>query len=152
MPINAAGQAHRGARGIGVAAPSAELQTISVLPGAPETIRPACMRPADPPATIGSSLLLRRACQTLDTNGISNGVYEPGLSGEIIMEMYEVQLCRRGRWDQQHWRVVAARDEGEAAYKVTGERLRKEGERRKIRVRVIKLGNRIPPATVFYAA
>jgi hypothetical protein len=69
-----------------------------------------------------------------------------------MMEMYEVQLCRRGRWDQQHWRVVAARDEGEAAYKVTGERLRREGERRKIRVRVIKLGNGSPPATVFYAA
>ena len=72
--------------------------------------------------------------------------------GEIIMEVYEVQLCRRGHWDQQQWRVVAARDEFEAAYKVTGEHLRKEGEPRKIRVRVVRLGNGSPPATLFYAA
>jgi hypothetical protein len=68
------------------------------------------------------------------------------------MEVYEVQLCRRGHWDQQHWRVVAARDEGEAAYKVTGEHLRKEGDPKKIRVRVVRLGNGSPPATLFYAA
>jgi hypothetical protein len=72
--------------------------------------------------------------------------------GEIIVEIYEVQLCRRGRWEQQHWRVVAARDEGEAAYKVTGEHLRKEGDPKKIRVRVVRLGNGSPPATLFYAA
>jgi len=72
--------------------------------------------------------------------------------GESSMEVYEVQLCRRGRWDQQHLRVVAARDEGEAAYKVTGEQLRKEGEPGKIRVRVVRLGNGSPPPTLFYAA
>jgi hypothetical protein len=72
------------------------------------------------------------------------------VSGEIFMELYEVQLCRQGRWDQQRWRVVAARDEDEAAYKVTGERLSKEGERRKIRVRVLRLGNGSPPPTLFY--
>jgi hypothetical protein len=70
--------------------------------------------------------------------------------GEVIMELYEVQLCRQGRWDEQRWRVVAARDEDEAAYKVTGERLSKEGERRKIRVRVVRLGNGSPPPTLFY--
>jgi hypothetical protein len=84
--------------------------------------------------------------------GISNNARDVRLPGEIIVEMYEVQLCRRGRWDQQHWRVVAARDEIEAAYKATGERLNKEGERRKIRVRVMRLGNGSPPATIFYAA
>ena len=66
------------------------------------------------------------------------------------MELYEVQLCWRGRWDEQRWRVVAARDEDEAAYKVTGERLSKEGKRRKIRVRVVRLGNGSPPPTLFY--
>jgi hypothetical protein len=67
------------------------------------------------------------------------------------MEMFEVQLCRQGRWEQQRWRVVAARDEDEAAYKVTGEYLRKDGERKKVRVRVARLGNGSPPPTLFYA-
>jgi hypothetical protein len=67
------------------------------------------------------------------------------------MELYEVQLCRHGRWDQQRWRVVAARDEDEAAFKVTGEHLNKEGERRKVRLRVMRLGNGSPPPTLFYA-
>jgi hypothetical protein len=75
-----------------------------------------------------------------------------GYRGKISMDMYEVQLCRQGRWDQQRWRVVAARDEDDAAYKVTGERLSKEGDRRKIRVRVVRLGNGSPPPTLFYAA
>jgi hypothetical protein len=47
------------------------------------------------------------------------------------MEMYEVQHCPHGRWDRQQSRIVAARDEEEAAYKVTGERLKKDGDRRK---------------------
>ena len=68
------------------------------------------------------------------------------------MEMYEVQLCPHGRWDRQQPRIVAARDEEEAAYKVTGERLKKNGDRRKARLRVARLGNGSPPPTVFYAA
>jgi hypothetical protein len=44
------------------------------------------------------------------------------------MEMYEVQLCPHRRWDRQQARIVPARDEEEAAYKVTGERLRKDGD------------------------
>jgi hypothetical protein len=68
------------------------------------------------------------------------------------MEMYEVQLCPHGRWDRQQSRIVAARDEQDAAYKVTGERLKKDGDRRKPRLRVMRLGNGSPPPTVFYAA
>jgi hypothetical protein len=44
-----------------------------------------------------------------------------------IMDIYEVELCRRGRWEQQDARFVAARDADEAAYKVTGEHLHSEG-------------------------
>jgi hypothetical protein len=66
------------------------------------------------------------------------------------MDMYQVQLWPNGRWDQQKWRLVAARNEAEAAYKVTGERLGEEGERRKLRLRVRRLGNGPPPATAFY--
>ena len=47
---------------------------------------------------------------------------------------------------------MAARDEEEAAYKVTGERLTTDGDRRKARLRVVRLGNGSPPPTVFYAA
>jgi hypothetical protein len=68
------------------------------------------------------------------------------------MEMYEVQLCSHGRWDRQQARIVAARDEEEAAYRVTGERLRKDGDRRKVRLRIARLGNGSPPPIVFYAA
>ncbi|HEY7245436.1 MAG TPA: hypothetical protein VH678_16325 [Xanthobacteraceae bacterium] len=68
------------------------------------------------------------------------------------MEIYEVELCRRGRWEEQHARFVAARDADEAAYKVTGEHLRSEGEPRKARLRVRRLGNGSPPPKLFYAA
>jgi hypothetical protein len=57
-----------------------------------------------------------------------------------IMDIYEVELCRRGRWEQQDARFVAAGDADEAAYKVTGEHLHSEGERRKVRLRVRRLG------------
>ena len=67
------------------------------------------------------------------------------------MDIYAVELCRRGHWEQQHARFVAAEDADEAAYKVTGERLRGEGERRKVRLRVRMIGNGSPPAKVFYA-
>ena len=67
------------------------------------------------------------------------------------MDMYQVQLWPHRRWDQQKWRVVAARSEAEAAYKVTGERLSEEGERRKLRILVMRLGKGGHPATSFYA-
>src|SRR6516162_1259771 len=58
-----------------------------------------------------------------------------------IMDIYEVELCRRGRWEQQDARFVAARDADEAAYKVTGKHLHSEGERSKVRLRARRLGN-----------
>jgi len=33
-----------------------------------------------------------------------------------IMDIYEVELCRRGRWEQHDARFVAAGDADEAAY------------------------------------
>ena len=67
------------------------------------------------------------------------------------MDMYQVQLWPNGRWDRQPWRKVAARNEDEAAYKATGERLSKEGRQGKIRARVIKHAAYGPPATAFYS-
>ena len=69
-----------------------------------------------------------------------------------IMDIYEVELCHRGRWEQQDARFVAATDADEAAYKVIGEHLHSEGERKKVRLRVRRLGNGSPPAKLFYAA
>ena len=46
--------------------------------------------------------------------------------------------------------IVAARDANEAAYNVTGEHLRSEGERGKVRLRVHRLGNGSPPPKLFY--
>ena len=66
-----------------------------------------------------------------------------------IMDIYEVELCRRGRWEQQDGRFVAAGDADEAAYKVTGEHLHSEGEYRKVRLRVRRLGNGSPPPKLF---
>ena len=68
------------------------------------------------------------------------------------LDIYEVEPCRRGRCDEQDARFVAAGDADEAACKVTGEHLHSEGERRKVRVRVRRLGNGSPPPKVFYAA
>src|SRR5262249_57246691 len=50
----------------------------------------------------------------------------------MVMDIYGVELCRRGRWELQDARFVAARDADEAAYKVTGEHLHSEGGRRKV--------------------
>jgi hypothetical protein len=47
----------------------------------------------------------------------------------MVMDIYEVELCRRGRWEQQDARFVAATNVDEAAYKVAGEHLHSEGER-----------------------
>jgi hypothetical protein len=66
-----------------------------------------------------------------------------------IMDIYEVELCRRGRWEQHDARFVAAGDADEAAYRVTGEHLHSEG--RKVRLRVRRLGNGSPPPKLFYA-
>jgi hypothetical protein len=69
------------------------------------------------------------------------------------MELYQVQqLWPQGRRDEQKWRVVAATNEDEAAYKVTGERLSRDGDRRRARLRVMRLGTGSPPPTIFYAA
>ena len=68
------------------------------------------------------------------------------------MDIYEVELCCRGRWEQQDARLVAAVNADEAAYKVAGEHLQSEGERRKVRLRVRRLGNGSPPPKLFYAA
>jgi len=70
----------------------------------------------------------------------------------MVMDIYEVELCRRGRWEQQDARFVAARDADEAAYRVTGEHLHSEGECRKVRLRVRRLGNGSPPPKLCYAA
>jgi hypothetical protein len=64
-----------------------------------------------------------------------------------IMDIYEIELCRR-----EDARFVAAGDADEAAYKVTGEHLHSEGERRKVRLRVRRLGNGSPRPKLFYAA
>jgi len=67
------------------------------------------------------------------------------------MDIYEVEFYRRGRWDHQEARVVAAGDADEAAYRVIGKHLRSQGERRKMRLRVHRLGNGSPPPKLFYA-
>jgi hypothetical protein len=69
---------------------------------------------------------------------------------QVAVEIYEVELFRRGR--EQNARFVAARDADEAAYKVAGEHLHSEGDRRKIRLRVQRLGNGSPPPKLFFAA
>jgi hypothetical protein len=69
----------------------------------------------------------------------------------MTWDIYEVELCHRGRWDEEHVRFVAARDADEAAYNVTGNHLHSEGERRKVRLRVRMLGNGSPPQKLFYA-
>lgn len=67
-------------------------------------------------------------------------------------DIYEVELCRHGRFEEQTARFVAAGDANEAAYKVTGKYLHSEGERWKVRLRVRRLGNGSPPPKLFYAA
>ena len=68
----------------------------------------------------------------------------------VIAVDTEVELCHRGRWGQQDARIVAARDANEAAYNVTGEHLRSQGERGKVRLRVRRLGNGSLPPKLFY--
>jgi hypothetical protein len=68
-----------------------------------------------------------------------------------MIDIYEVELCSRGRCEQQDPRFVAAGDADEAAYKVIGEHLHSEGERRKVRLRVRRLGNGSPLPKLFYA-
>ena len=95
----------------------------------------------------------QRTAQRRNRGGPNHGgeAQEWPVGGVITMDIYEVELCHRGRWEQQDARFVAARNADEAAYKVTGIQLRSEGERRKIRLRVRRLGNGSPPPTLFYA-
>jgi hypothetical protein len=67
------------------------------------------------------------------------------------VDIYEVHPCPRGRCDEEHARFVAAGDADEAAYKVAGEHLHSEGDRRRLRLRVRRLGNGSPPPKLFYA-
>jgi len=68
------------------------------------------------------------------------------------VDIYEVDPWRRGRCEEEHARFVAAGDAEEAAYKVAGEHLHSEGDRRKLRLRVRRLGNGSPPSKLFYAS
>jgi hypothetical protein len=68
------------------------------------------------------------------------------------VDIYEVDLSRRGVWEEQHARFVAAGDADEAAYKVAGKHLHSQGERRKLRLRVRRLGNGSPPPKLFYTS
>jgi hypothetical protein len=67
------------------------------------------------------------------------------------LDIYEVDPCHRGHFDEAHARFVAAGDAVEAAYKVAGAHLHSEGEHGKLRLRVRRLGNGSPPAKLFYA-
>jgi len=67
------------------------------------------------------------------------------------LDIYEVDPCRRGSCEEEHARFVAAGDADEAAYKVAGEHLHREGDRRKLRLRVRRLGNGSPAPKLFYA-
>ena len=67
------------------------------------------------------------------------------------MDIYEVDPFRRGRCEEEHARFVAAGDAAEAAYKVAGKHLHSEGDRRRLRLRVRRLGNGSPPPKLFYA-
>jgi hypothetical protein len=68
------------------------------------------------------------------------------------LDIYEVDPCRGGRCEEEHARFVAAEDADEAAYKVAGEHLHSEGDRRKLRLRVRRVGNGSPPPKLFYAS
>jgi hypothetical protein len=68
------------------------------------------------------------------------------------VDIYEVDPYCRGRCEEEHARFVAAGDAEEAAYKVAGEQLHSEGDRRKLRLRVRRLGNGSPPPKLFYAS
>jgi len=73
----------------------------------------------------------------------------------MYSNMYRVQLWPNGRWDRQPWRIIAANNEHEAAYKATGERLEQadseQGPRVKLRARVMKPGT-CGQATSFYSS
>ena len=65
------------------------------------------------------------------------------------LDIYEVDPCHRGDYDEEHARFVAAGDADEAAYKVAGEHLHSEGNRRKLRLRVRRIGNGSPRRSCF---
>ena len=68
------------------------------------------------------------------------------------LDIYEVDPWRRGRCEEEHARFVAAEDADEAAYKVAGKYLHSEGDRRKLRLRVRRVGNGSPLPKLFYAS
>src|SRR5215468_6419882 len=59
-----------------------------------------------------------------------------------ILDIYEVELCRSGHWEQRDARFVAVGNADEAAYKVTGEHLHSQGERKPAH-RTLPFGSRV---------
>jgi hypothetical protein len=68
--------------------------------------------------------------------------------------IYQVQHWPDGRWDREHnWQKVKASTEQEAAEKVCGLTLRREGRQSQLRARVLRFGDlKQRSATEFYAA
>jgi len=56
--------------------------------------------------------------------------------------LYQVQHWPNGQWDRRHnWQKVAAGSEKEAAEKVCGLALRREGRLAQLRARVLRFGD-----------
>jgi hypothetical protein len=68
--------------------------------------------------------------------------------------IYQVQHWPNGEWDRRHnWQKVEARTEQEAAEKVCGLTLTREGRLAQLRARVLRFGDlKQRSATEFYAA
>jgi len=68
--------------------------------------------------------------------------------------IYQVQHWPNGEWDRRHnWQKVEAGTEQEAAEKVCGLALTREGRLAQLRARVLRLGDlKQRSATEFYAA
>jgi hypothetical protein len=68
--------------------------------------------------------------------------------------IYQVQHWPNGQWDRRHnWQKVAAGSEKEAAEKVCGLTLTREGRLAQLRARVLRFGDlKQRSATEFYAA
>jgi hypothetical protein len=68
--------------------------------------------------------------------------------------IYQVQHWPNGEWDRRHnWQKVEARTEQEAAEKVCGLALMREGRLAQLRARVLRFGDlKQRSATEFYAA
>jgi len=68
--------------------------------------------------------------------------------------IYQVQHWPNGEWDRRHnWQKVEAQTEQEAAEKVCGLALTREGRLAQLRARVLRFGDlKQRSATEFYAA